>query len=482
MLIFNLMSQTTFIVISVVFDIFIFNKISCSVQSNKDKVFLFLFSIFLILVNIINNILFNDFSLLTTICEIVGLYIYFGIIRKKNKKLVLGSTMIFSLVDLIFIVCERLINSIFLIFSSDSQIYLWDILLIILSLLVLYRYSKNFRTYLTDINSSIFLGIIIYLFISTELVNYYLASDQRPVEVIQVSLGLLILQTFFAILVYAGMIHIQKDLLTKQEQERQILQLQLMKTKKENIDVKNRELALKEHQLQAENDQLKEYSDYLDKNEDELRHFKHDYQNLLNGLRISAEKGDTKAVIKQLTEYTDTQFDQKALRKYKGVNHIHVEELKSIAIAKLAKLYNKKIPYSFGCEVEIYNIPKSVNILDIVRIIGITFDNAIEESQKLIKQTGDRTSAKVDAMYYQEDGNFEFKVRNRVAKDTRLTLDVLSKEGYTTKKHHAGIGLSNVKRIESKYEEFMLVNYEIKNGWFTFELEIMPDNNQMEEE
>ncbi|WP_228117014.1 GHKL domain-containing protein [Lactobacillus amylolyticus] len=51
-----------------------------------------------------------------------------------------------------------------------------------------------------------------------------------------------------------------------------------------------------------------------------------------------------------------------------------------------------------------------------------------------------------------------------------------------TKQHHTGIGLANVKRIESKYEEFMLINYEIKNGWFTFELEIIPDKESMEED
>lgn len=475
-LMFEIILQTIFIIISVTFDILIFDRISLSARNKKDKTFLSLFTGFIILISIVSSIFFNSFYLITTICEIMGLYIYFGIVRKKNKKLVLGSAIIFSLVDLIFMVSERLINSLFLLFDSESQIYLWDILIDIVVLLVLYRYNERIREFLTDINSSIFLGIIIYLYVSIELVNYYLSSDRRAVEVIQISLGLLVLQTFFAILVYAGMVHIQKDLLTRQEQEQQKLQLKLTETKRENTEIRNRELALKEQQLQIENAQLKEYSNYLDKNEDELRHFKHDYENLLNSLKISAEKGDSESVVKQLAEYTDTQIDEKALRKYKGVNHIHVEELKSIVITKLAKLYNEEIPYSFGCDVEIYNIPKSVNIFDIVRIIGITFDNAIEESQSLIKQTGNTDSAKVDAMYYQEDGNFEFRIRNRIVADTSLASDILSKDGYSTKKHHTGIGLANVKQIELKYEEYMLVNYGIENGWFNFELEIMPDN------
>ena len=477
-LMFEIILQTIFIIISVTFDILIFDRISLSARNKKDKTFLSLFTGFIILISIVSSIFFNSFYLITTICEIVGLYIYFGIVRKKNKKLVLGSAIIFSLVDLIFMVSERLINSLFLLFDSESQIYLWDILIDIVVLLALYRYNERIREFLTDINSSIFLGIIIYLYVSIELVNYYLSSDRRAVEVIQISLGLLVLQTFFAILVYAGMVNIQKDLLTRQEQEQQKLQLKLTETKRENTEIRNRELALKEQQLQIENAQLKEYSNYLDKNEDELRHFKHDYENLLNSLKISAEKGDSESVVKQLAEYTDSQIDEKALRKYKGVNHIHVEELKSIVITKLAKLYNEEIPYSFGCDVEIYNIPKSVNILDIVRIIGITFNNAIEESRKF----SDKSNAKVDAMYYQEDGNFEFKIRNKIVNDTKLSTDILSKEGYSTKKNHAGIGLANIKRIESKYEECMLINYGIEDGWFTFDLEIMPDNENMEEE
>ena len=57
-----------------------------------------------------------------------------------------------------------------------------------------------------------------------------------------------------------------------------------------------------------------------------------------------------------------------------------------------------------------------------------------------------------------------------------MASDILSKDGYSTKKHHTGIGLANIKRIESKYEEYMLINYGFEDGWFTFDLEIMPDN------
>src|SRR5699024_12156137 len=95
-----------------------------------------------------------------------------------------------------------------------------------------------------------------------------------------------------------------------------------------------RQTQQQQKRMEAEMAQLKEYSDYLDKNEDELRNFKHDYQDILNGLRISAEEGNIKAVVQQLAKYTDSQVDDKSLRKYQDVNHIHVDELKSIAITR----------------------------------------------------------------------------------------------------------------------------------------------------
>ncbi|WP_258380308.1 GHKL domain-containing protein [Lactobacillus helveticus] len=389
-----------------------------------------------------------------TILEIVMLSLYSVYIKKKNIKLISGSCLIFGITDLSILTLEAFFKTLIPIGKSNIINYIFDLIINIIIIFITKKYNIKIKNRLLDKNSSILVGVLVYIYITGYVVNYLVFSENEPSKVLQFSLGLLLFQAIFAILLYVGAVRIQKEVLTEQQQKR----------------------------MEAENQQLKEYSNYLDKNEDELRHFKHDYENLLNSLKISAEKGDSKSVVKQLAKYTNSQFDEKALRKYKGVNHIHVEELKSIAITKLAKLYNEKIPYSFGCEVEIYDIPKIVNIFDLVRIIGVAFDNTIEESQNLIKRTGDNNSAKVDAMYYQEDGNFEFKIRNRISKGTTLSPNVLSQEGYSTKQHHTGIGLANVKRIESKYEEFMLINYEIKNGWFTFELEIIPDNESMEED
>ncbi|MCT7712700.1 MAG: GHKL domain-containing protein, partial [Lactobacillus crispatus] len=354
------------------------------------------------------------------------------------------------------------------------------ILGIIFALLIVMNKSHIYNL-LMNKNGLIFVELTTYIYISTMIVYFFTVKINRMTTLFEVSLSLLILQIIFSIFAYSTVVNIQKKLLTEQEQKEQKLQLELANADRKAKEVENRELVLKQQKLKSEMRQLQEYSSYLDKNEDDLRRFKHDYQNILNSLKVSAQEGDTTKVVKILDQYTNTQFDQKALRKYKGVNHIHEKNLKSIAIAKLFKLYSLDLNYSFDCEQNISQIPKSVNILDLVRIIGIAFDNAAEESMALIKETDSTNNARVDAMYYQENGDFEFEIRNRVREAT-IATDKMSQKNFTTKKHHMGLGLANVKEITHKYEDVMIVNYYVDDGWFTFDLTILPDDeNEIED-
>ena len=93
----------------------------------------------------------------------------------------------------------------------------------------------------------------------------------------------MIFQAIFLAVIYREIVHIQQQLLDQQKQEALARQKQL---------------------LIKENEQLKEYAAYLDKNEDELRRFKHDYQNILLSLKLSAEKGGSQALVEELEKYT----------------------------------------------------------------------------------------------------------------------------------------------------------------------------------
>lgn len=82
-------------------------------------------------------------------------------------------------------------------------------------------------------------------------------------------------------------------------------------------------------------------------------------------------------------------------------------------------------------------------------------------------------------MYYQEGGDFEFMIRNRIDKSA-ADPDQLAQAGYTTKKDHAGLGLANVKELVRRHDEQMLLDYGLEDGWFNFSLTLLPENVEEE--
>lgn len=441
-------------IISPVFDLWIFYKVFKYKFARKDIIF----SLIFIALSIIFSFYKNSTDFAVSMIQVIVIIVYFIVIKKQNVKIIFGATLVFELLDLVLGISTTIIELTIPVYYLDAGLVMLieEILFVILIQINHLRIQRL----LTDSNSNIFIGLLLYIYLASSIIYFFVLKDDKLSEVLDLSLGLLVLQITFSIFIYLAGLHVQKGLLSKQEQKNQELELQLLLSKQRAIEIENK--------------QLQEYTCYLDKNEDELRRFKHDYQNLLDGLKISAQEDDVQAVINQLVEYSASHFNQKALRKYKGVNHIHDKNLKSIAIAKLTKLYDLKIDYSFGCDKDIYQIPRSVDVLDLIRIIGITFDNAIEESQKLINKNKQKNSARVDAMYYQEDGDFEFEIRNRIV-DRNIDTNNIQKKNYSTKNGHMGLGLSNVQKIVHKYENSMLVKYSVQNGWFVFSLIVLPD-------
>ena len=402
-------------IISPIFDLWIFYKVFKYKFARKDIIF----SLIFIALSIIFSFYKNSTDFAVSMIQVIVIIVYFIVIKKQNVKIIFGATLVFELLDLVLGISTTIIELTIPVYYLDAGL----VMLIgeILFVILIQINHLIIQRLLTDSNSNIFIGLLLYIYLASSIIYFFVLKDDKLSEVLDLSLGLLVLQITFSIFIYLAGLHIQKGLLTKQEQKNQELELQLLLSKQRAIEIENK--------------QLQEYTCYLDKNEDKLRRFKHDYQNLLDGLRISAQEDDVQAVINQLVEYSASHFNQKALRKYKGVNHIHDKNLKSIAIAKLTKLYDLKIDYSFGCDKDIYQIPRSVDVLDLIRIIGITFDNAIEESQKLINKTKQKNSARVDAMYYQEDGDFEFEIRNRIV-DRNIDTNNIQKKNYSTKNGH----------------------------------------------
>lgn len=382
--------------------------------------------------------------LLANISEIIGFYVIY---KKKNNKILVAGAIVFVCTLDLFINIILAFAAVFI----KVEGYM-SIILLFVEAWIVKKYDKNIYSTLVGQNKKSFLYILCYIFLSSEIVLLIILLTKSYNAFYTVAMVLFALQIIFSIVAYHEIVSIQQELLNKQKQ-------------KEILD--------NQHQLE-------EYASYLEKSEDDLRAFRHDYKNILNSLKVSAQEGNVKEVIQKLDKYTETNLNSKALLKYKDVNHIYVKSIKSIIISKLTELYNLNIPYNFECRSNIHNLPDHVNELDLVRIIGITFDNAIEESKALVVEKHDIRSAEVQIMVYSDGPDeFEFEIRNKI-QNKKISTSQIQQRGFTTKKDHKGLGLANIKEIEGKYPD-MSISYTIQDGWFDFYMTIDTEDGEDDE-
>ena len=385
---------------------------------------------------------------------VLALYLIYG--TKINTYLILNSIIfVFNIEIVLDIVRSIFLGIIRYDLSKEALMMLNSVLAFISCFLIVFvmnKYSLQIRQHLIGNNKRITLWLNCYLYLVTIIISivYTESTHIPPVSIFFISF--LILQALFAIGIYNLMLIEQKQIIQKRKQE---------------------EFIKNQHQLE-------EYTTYLEKSEDDLRAFRHDYKNILNSLKVSAQEGNVQEVIQKLDKYTETNLNSKALLKYKDVNHIYVKSVKSIIISKLTELYNLDIPYNFECRNNIRNLPDHVDELDLVRIIGITFDNAIEESKALIAEKHDIRSAEVQIMVYSDGpGEFEYEIRNKI-ENRKISTQEIQQRGFTTKKDHKGLGLTNIKEIDSKYPD-MSISYTVRDGWFDFYMTIDTEDGEEDE-
>ena len=385
---------------------------------------------------------------------VLALYLIYR--TKINTYLILNSIIfVFNIEIVLDIVRSIFLGIIRYDLSKEALMMLNSVLAFISCFLIVFvmnKYSLQIRQHLIGNNKRITLWLNCYLYLVTIIISivYTESTHIPPVSIFFISF--LILQALFAIGIYNLMLIEQKQIIQKRKQE---------------------EFIKNQHQLE-------EYTTYLEKSEDDLRAFRHDYKNILNSLKVSAQEGNVQEVIQKLDKYTETNLNSKALLKYKDVNHIYVKSVKSIIISKLTELYNLDIPYNFECRNNIRNLPDHVDELDLVRIIGITFDNAIEESKALIAEKHDIRSAEVQIMVYSDGpGEFEYEIRNKI-ENRKISTQEIQQRGFTTKKDHKGLGLTNIKEIDSKYSD-MSISYTVRDGWFDFYMTIDTEDGEEDE-
>lgn len=211
---------------------------------------------------------------------------------------------------------------------------------------------------------------------------------------------------------------------------------------------------------------LKEYTDHLEQEQRKLRKFKHDYQNMLLSLEEnlrSSDSQDAKDYLQTFKQYSDNYISESGLWMFNDFDNVKTPYLKSILINKTSQATEQGIDVHFECRYDVDQI--AMEPYDLVRIVGIAYDNAIEAVRNL-----DKNHRKINVMVYRTKGQTEITIANPMQIAENLTH--LKKEGVTTKKGHSGFGLANIEEISANYSN-VLVNYREVKGWFTIQFTIM---------
>lgn len=336
-----------------------------------------------------------------------------------------GRLLMLDLFSYITFGASALFFTLFTNYYTMVSVIILDVLLNIFEYIILTKTTIIEK--LDDEYGLLYFYLILYIWISS-MVIYYLTTyvfNIDAVSYIIIAMVVVVSQLFFSLFVYSINKKIRQDKLS----------------------------------LQQIND-LKIYTQQLESSQRGLRKFKHDYQNMLLSLKLSAKKSHDKELIDKLAEYSSKTLEDKVLWQFNDVDNVKDELLKSLFISKLNRIFQNNIQYSFECRIVIENLSNKYNSFDIVRILGIVYDNAIEESLEF----GDE--ARIDTMVYRENGELEIEIKNR-CRNTDLTIQDMKKSGFTTKKNHDGLGLANIEELSQPYND-IFINYQIKDGWFTF--------------
>ena len=194
------------------------------------------------------------------------------------------------------------------------------------------------------------------------------------------------------------------------------------------------ETKLKEERYLA----LQRYSQDLEQQQNAMRKFKHDYQNIL----LSLDSFIIEKKWEELEDYYNSKIkatsDVLSSNEFAlaALSKIKINEIKSLFTAKLIVAQNMGIDATFEAHEEIDSIP--VDSVSLVRMLGIILDNAIEA----VTELGEGT---LKVAYFRENTDIIFIVQNTCRPDLRLRD--IEQPGFSSKGRGRGQGLINLSEI-----------------------------------
>ncbi|MEG0292714.1 sensor histidine kinase [Enterococcus sp.] len=225
----------------------------------------------------------------------------------------------------------------------------------------------------------------------------------------------------------------------------------------------NQKLAFETKEKEIEQRAMQLYIHEISKQNQAIRQFKHDYINILSSLEGYIELGDLaemKAYYEETIQPTGQLLDSENAR-LADLRKIEPLGLRSLLTIKLLFAQEKGIEVHL--EIEEIDWQIKVNEIDLIRVVGILLDNAIEELENL-------GQGRLDVALFSKENESRLLIRNTV-RTMIEPLHQLKAPGFSTKGDGRGLGLSTVETLVNQ-SSFFFLETKIDSNYFLQNLTI----------
>ena len=225
-----------------------------------------------------------------------------------------------------------------------------------------------------------------------------------------------------------------------------------MNAKKVQVE---REIAL--NQKKFEQEYLQNYTDEIVSLYNEIRGFRHDYAGMMVSMQTAIDSKDLQEIDRIYNEVFVKANHKLRSDKYTyfDLNNLEDSALRSVIAQSIANARVHNIEYTL--EVKDIISPLSMELLDLVRVMSILLNNAVEGALESYRKQMEVAVIKLES---------EILIIIQNSRKNRLIKpEEIFNIGYSTKGINRGIGLNNVKEILEKYDDVILET-EIDNERF----------------
>ena len=199
-----------------------------------------------------------------------------------------------------------------------------------------------------------------------------------------------------------------------------------------------REIALKQKKFEQEH--LQTYTDEIVGLYNEIRGFRHDYAGMLVSMQMAIDRVYNEVLVEVNQKLRSEKYT------YFDLNNIEDSALRSLIAQSIVYARNNDVEFTLEVKDTITRL--SIDLLDLVRIMSVLLNNAVEgAAESYLKQ--------MEVAVIRMDLETVIVIQNS-CKITMSPSEDLFELGFSTKGRNRGIGLNNVKEILDQYENIIL--------------------------